>query len=201
LQLHRYGVVMMWDAGAGSAVGRRAGHQGHCTALKWVIAGGDGGGGGGDGGDGGGGGGDASLLLSGGQDGIVKAWDPRVGGTAPVAECAAHVDAGGATSGAVGDIVQTSGGRVVTAGADGHVAVLDRRRGFERVAHLPCGDFVYSLVAAGPLALAGTGAGHLHVVDAEGVGGLIPEGGEPDDDVTVEFGEPRILYSLVGIRD
>ena len=71
---------------------------------------------------GGGGGGEGGLLLSGGQDGIVKAWDPRVAGTSPVAECAAHVAAGGGASGAVGDIVQTSGGRVATAGADGHVA-------------------------------------------------------------------------------
>ena len=75
------------------------------------------------------------------------------------------------------------------------------------MAHLPCGDFVYTLAAAGPLALVGTGSGHVHVVDAEGlgqvrkVGGSNPAGddggGEEGDTASDEgFGEPRILYSL-----
>ena len=124
----RDGVVMLWDAGAGRAVGRRAGHKGHCTALAWVCDEE---------------GAPPRLLLSGGQDGVVKAWDPRAAGTAAVAETAAHAEMRkkGAGVGAVGDIVQTSGGRVVTAGADGHVAVLDPRKGLGRIARLPCGDF------------------------------------------------------------
>jgi WD40 repeat protein len=206
----RDGVVMLWDAGSGAAVGRRGGHRGHVTSLAWI--------------DGGGGG---AVLLSGGQDGKVHAWDPRVGrvllapvpirprsrgarrslrtfpgaslrpppgfnprprrlstptdaferhpdvrlygttlsGTSPVASVAAHVQKAG--TGAVGDIVQTVSGAVVTAGADGHVAVIDPRAGFALRGKVACGDFVYSLAAIGPLALAGTGAGGIHVIDID----------------------------------
>jgi hypothetical protein len=116
------------------------------------------------------------TTLSGGQDGKVHAWDPRVGGTSPVASVAAHVQKAGA--GAVGDIVQTVSGAVVTAGADGHVAVIDPRAGFAARGKVACGDFVYSLAAIGPLALAGTGSGGIHVIDI---------------DVT---DEPKTLYGL-----
>ena len=53
---------------ASEAVGKRKVSDGHVTALRWtqrrgyeaVMQGGD-------------------VLISGGQDGVVKAWDPRVG--------------------------------------------------------------------------------------------------------------------------
>ena len=62
----------------------------------------------------------------------------------------AHVseDVPGA-AGAVGDIDQTADGRVVSVGADGKLAVLDPRRGFDVVAKIPLGDFAYSLAVAG----------------------------------------------------
>ena len=59
----------------------------------------------------------------------------------------AHRQKGG--SGAVGDITQMPPGKVVTGGADGHVAVLDPRRGYQVVARIPVGDFVYSLASVG----------------------------------------------------
>ena len=68
----------------------------------------------------------------------------------------------------MGDIDQTADGRVVSVGADGKLAVLDPRRGFDVVAKIPLGDFAYSLAVAGTLALAGTGSGHVHVVDVAG---------------------------------
>jgi WD40 repeat protein len=40
----RDGVVMLWDAGSGAAVGRRGGHRGHVTSLAWIDGGGGGGG-------------------------------------------------------------------------------------------------------------------------------------------------------------
>ena len=64
-----------------------------------------------------------------------------------VASVDAHRQKGG--SGAVGDITQMPSGKVVTGGADGHVAVLDPRRGYQVVARIPVGDFVYSLASVG----------------------------------------------------
>lgn len=147
----------LWDAASSEAVGKRKVSDGHVTALRWtqrrgyeaVMQGGD-------------------VLISGGQDGVVKAWDPRVGKvkfilifvwavglTTTVVFCSqeavasvdAHRQKGG--SGAVGDITQMPSGKVVTGGADGHVAVLDPRRGYQVVARIPVGDFVYSLASVG----------------------------------------------------
>ena len=110
------------------------------------------------------------ALATGGQDGAVRLRDPRGDPRAsPIASVPAHVsgDVPGA-AGAVGDIDQTADGRVVSVGADGKLAVLDPRRGFDVVAKIPLGDFAYSLAVAGTLALAGTGSGHVHVVDVAG---------------------------------
>ena len=200
----------MWDAASSEAVGKRKVSDGHVTALRWtqrrgyeaVMQGGD-------------------VLISGGQDGVVKAWDPRVGKvkfilifvwavgmTTTVVFCSqeavasvdAHRQKGG--SGAVGDITQMPSGKVVTGGADGHVAVLDPRRGYQVVARIPVGDFVYSLASVGafisfnyfrmgnstdvvfcssltgPMVLAGTGAGHMHVIDVD------------------DWETPRVMYAL-----
>ena len=40
-------------------------------------------------------------------------------------------------------------GKVVTGGADCHVAVLDPRRGYQVVERIPVGDIVYSLAGVG----------------------------------------------------
>mmetsp|Transcript_5993 Transcript_5993/g.26842 ORF Transcript_5993/g.26842 Transcript_5993/m.26842 type:complete len:193 (+) Transcript_5993:984-1562(+) len=156
--------MFLWDAASSEAVGKRKVSDGHVTALRWtqrrgyeaVMQGGD-------------------VLISGGQDGVVKAWDPRVGKEA-VASVDAHRQKGG--SGAVGDITQMPSGKVVTGGADGHVAVLDPRLGYQVVARIPVGDFVYSLASVGPMVLAGTGAGHMHVIDVD------------------DWETPRVMYAL-----
>ena len=112
-----------------------------------------------------------------------------------VASVDAHRQKGG--SGAVGDITQMPSGKVVTGGADGHVAVLDPRRGYQVIARIPVGDFVYSLASVGafisfyfrmgnctdltltgPMVLAGTGAGHMHVIDVD------------------DWETPRVMYAL-----
>lgn len=174
----RDGRMLLWDAqfgqsGKKDAVGKRKVCEGgHVTALAWtrrvgyeaVMRGGD-------------------VLVSGGQDGVVKVWDFRIAGQGA---CVAAVEAhrrssknGGAGAGAVGDVCQTRGGRIVTGGADGRLAVLDPRMGYERVgAGIATGDFVYSLVSVGPIVACGTGAGAAHVVDVDG--------GD----------EPTVLYAL-----
>ena len=201
----------LWDAASSEAVGKRKVSDGHVTALRWtqrrgyeaVMQGGD-------------------VLISGGQDGVVKAWDPRVedgkfilifvwavGMTTTVVFCSsqeavasvdAHRQKGG--SGAVGDITQMPSGKVVTGGADGHVAVLDPRRGYQVVARVPvtvtvctlwracpvrsffvlpygqlCND-VFCSSLTGPMVLAGTGAGHMHVIDVD------------------DWETPRVMYAL-----
>jgi len=177
----RDGRMLLWDARLGQsgkkdAVGKRKVCEGHVTALAWtrrvgyeaVMRGGD-------------------VLVSGGQDGVVKVWDFRIAGKGA---CVAAVEAhrrssknGGAKNGggagAVGDVCQTRGGRIVTGGADGRLAVLDPRMGYERVgAGIATGDFVYSLLSVGPIVACGTGSGAAHVVDVDG------------------RDEPTVLYAL-----
>ena len=157
----RSGGATVWDARAARATWRlEEAHRGHLTALAWISSAwtrpiGDAAG---------------DALATGGQDGAVRLRDPRGDPRAsPIASVPAHVsgDVPGA-AGAVGDIDQTADGRVVSVGADGKLAVLDPRRGFDVVAKIPLGDFAYSLAVAGTLALAGTGSGHVHVVDVAG---------------------------------
>ena len=144
----RDGRMFLWDARSGKkdAVGKRKACEGHVTALAWtrrvgyeaVMRGGD-------------------VLVSGGQDGVVKVWDFRIAGKgACVASIEAHARKNG--SGAVGDVCQTRGGRIVTGGADGRLAVLDPRMGYATVGEIGAGDFVYSLMSVGPMVVCGTGA-------------------------------------------
>ena len=73
---------------------------------------------------------------------------------------------------------QTRGGRIVTGGADGRLAVLDPRMGYATVGKIGAGDFVYSLKSVGPMVVCGTGAGAAHVADVDG------------------RDEPAVLYAL-----
>ena len=161
----RSGGATVWDARAARATWRlEDAHRGHLTALAWISSL-SGTGTIGDAGDAAG-----DVLATGGQDGAVRLRDPRGDPRAsPIASVPAHVpgDVPGA-AGAVGDIAQTADGRVVSVGADGNLAVLDPRRGRDVVAKIPLGDFAYSLAIVGDLALAGTGSGHVHVVDVAG---------------------------------
>ena len=172
----RDGRMFLWDAsisGEKDAVGKRKACEGHVTALAWtrrvgyeaVMRGGD-------------------VLVSGGQDGVVKVWDFRIAGTgACVAAIEAHVQKNQKNqkngTGAVGDVVQTRGGRIVTGGADGSLAVLDPRMGYAMVGgKMRVGDFVYSLSAVGPMVVCGDGGGAAHVADVDG------------------RDEPKVLYAL-----
>ena len=93
----------------------------------------------------------------------MKVWDFRIAGTgACVAAIEAHVQKNQKNqkngTGAVGDVVQTRGGRIVTGGADGSLAVLDPRMGYAMVGgKMRVGDFVYSLSAVGPMVVCGDG--------------------------------------------
>lgn len=180
----RRGSLYCWDltAAGESAQSERSqplwrcanAHQGHVTALAWVAgrltgtAGANDGSGGGGGSSGGGGGGDA-VLLSGGQDGCVRAWDLRAPGQGAVMGSQVHASPKG--TGAVGSIVQaftSSGSRIVTAGADGQLAVLDPRASLTPLHSVRLSDFPYSLtVTSTGLALCGCGDGTVHTVDVE----------------------------------
>ena len=162
----RGGKVLRWDAERGSLVHARDAHEGHCTSLTWIV------------------GNDphrASLLASGGQDGVVRFWDDRQ--SLPVACVDAHRTM--TNRGAVSEIAQcVLGKRVVTAGADGRVAVHDLRfarsvtgkggsDGIEPVSkqyRLSLGDFAYSLCVApnADVAFIGDGSGNVHVLDVNG---------------------------------
>ena len=161
----RGGKVLRWDAEAGSLVSTRDAHEGHCTSLRWIV------------------GADphsTPLLASGGQDGVARFWDDRQ--NAPVARVDAH--RGVNNRGAVSEIAQcVLSRRVVTAGADGRVAVLDARfssatGGEEKNVIFPTvskralalGDFAYSLCVApdADVAFVGDGSGNVHCVDVAG---------------------------------
>ncbi|MEW5302349.1 MAG: hypothetical protein WDW36_005146 [Sanguina aurantia] len=147
----RSGHVMLWDVSSGSSGWRlKSIHSGHVTSLAWWDAG------------------DGSALggcfVSGGQDGVVRVWDPR--DCSNVAQLPLHVNMKG--RGAVGDILAGGGavcGMLVTAGADGTVQILDPRSSFATTATIRLPDFPYSMSAAGGLALVGCGNGTLHVID------------------------------------
>ena len=71
--------------------------------------------------------------------------------------------------GAVSEIISpqpASSGLMVTAGADGSVAMSDPRMGFAMAGRVKMTDFPYSLTAVGGLAICGCGDGSVHVIDA-----------------------------------
>eukprot|EP00198_Chlamydomonas_reinhardtii_P013322 XP_001702659.1 predicted protein [Chlamydomonas reinhardtii] len=185
----RSGNVLLWDTSSSGVSWRMKNvHQGHVTSLAWFDTGGPGrgassgggGGGGGFGADGRGSGGaaggarsagdaDANLagcFVTGGQDGVVRVWDPR--SKTNVAKVQLHVNEQG--HGAVGDIIAggaAAGGMVVTAGADGTVRTLDPRLGFALCGTVRLTNFPYSMTAAGGLAVVGCGDGSIHFIDIQ----------------------------------
>jgi WD40 repeat protein len=144
----RDGAAVIWDVGARAPVATLKGHKGHLTALAWLP-------------DDGGADAPPSVLLTGAQDGHLRAWDVRSGRC--VANVPAHTSEAGA--GAIGDIALASAGGatlVVSSGADKAVCVLDPAAGFavrHRLAQHK--DFIYSLHTAGALAFSGAGDGML----------------------------------------
>lgn len=133
---HRDGRVGIFDLETGAIVAGgckgTAAHRGHVTVVKAL--------GGMNGGGAGGGSGTSCCVVTGGQDGFVRIWDPRVGevkgggsresgGPAAVLEAPAHRGSHGV--GAVGDVIVagTGGNRLVSFGADKRVCVLEVRGG------------------------------------------------------------------------
>ncbi|EFJ44249.1 hypothetical protein VOLCADRAFT_118805 [Volvox carteri f. nagariensis] len=158
----RSGHVLLWDMSSGGVSWRMKNvHQGHVTSLAWFEEGGGGGGGGASApGEGGG------CFVTGGQDGVVRVWDPRA--KANVAKVQLHVNEQG--HGAVGDIIAGGpavSGLVVTAGADGTCRVLDPRLGFALSATARLTNFPYSMTAAGGTAVVGCGDGSIHFIDVQ----------------------------------
>lgn len=131
---HRDGRMGVFDLETGAIVagGSKSGaHRGHVTVVKALhdMSGGVAGGSGAD-----------CCVVTGGQDGVVRIWDPRAGeikeaegresgGPAAVLEAPAHRGSMGV--GAVGDVVVagTGGNRLVSFGADKRVCVLEVRGG------------------------------------------------------------------------
>jgi len=115
-----------------------------------------------------------AMRLSGHQDGCVRLWDARDRSAKAAMTAPAHRTESG-KAGAVGSIVCSNarselehigGNVVVTAGADGCIAVLDPRSSFKpciRLAHHR--DFIYSMRCIGPLVVSGGGDGNVLVHD------------------------------------
>lgn len=124
-------------------------HQGHVTSLAWLENPQY----------------QSNILLTGGQDGILQLWDVRSG-----SEVAAHIVHACEMKGigAVSSIKvcgEGDSGKVVTAGADGKVNVLDPRTNFSAIGSAHLTDFPYCLQVIGDLVLCGCGDGSLHVIE------------------------------------
>lgn len=157
----RDGVGYVWDLSTSRdivAVGKLQGHRGHMTACQWLSNG-----------AGATPSGSCPVVLTGAQDGHLRAWDMRAPpASACIADVAAHTAPGG--SGAVGDIAvvtrnpgsapSADDSLVVTAGADKRLVVIDPRAGWS-VSHASTDhrDFIYTLWATGDIVLSGAGDG------------------------------------------
>eukprot|EP00752_Nemacystus_decipiens_P012686 g11239.t1 len=131
---HRDGRVGIFDIETGAMVAggiKSEAHRGHVTVVK-ALSDMNGGAAGGSGTD--------RCLVTGGQDGFVRIWDPRAdelkggggresGRAAAVLEAPAHRGPTGV--GAVGDVIVAGegGNRLVSFGADKRVCVLEVRGG------------------------------------------------------------------------
>mmetsp|Transcript_26223 Transcript_26223/g.36217 ORF Transcript_26223/g.36217 Transcript_26223/m.36217 type:complete len:478 (+) Transcript_26223:217-1650(+) len=144
----RSGAVHLFDVSTGLETMKYANaHQGHVTSVAWLTNK------------------PYNLCLTGGQDGFVRAWDPRKKGC--VQEQPLHVTNVGA--GAVSAIKSCPAAEaVITAGADQRVHVLEPRTAFTpRSTFSEHKDFIYSLEVVGKYCLSGDGLGMLHVHDVE----------------------------------
>lgn len=160
----RASTAILWDVRAGQVLRELPGHGGHVTvvcARETVENDTDAGDSASDGAS------CRDLFFTGAQDGVLRVWDARA--PSCVARCPLH-NHGDRGAGAIGSIeVAPRSGRIVTAGADCRVNVLDPRAGWDHTARSSCvlSDFVYSLrlLEAGDgsaLALSGCGDGTVH---------------------------------------
>jgi WD40 repeat protein len=142
----RDGVALAWDLTTGGPAPGPASvpvppggaqHEGHVTALLALPA---------------------RAFCSGDQQGTVRMWDLR----APAAPRAAALHPGGA----VNELRAAPDGKIVSAGADKRIAVLDPRRidqPLRVLAHHK--DFIYSLAVTDRHVLSGAGDGMVLVHD------------------------------------
>jgi WD40 repeat protein len=141
----RSGHVVLWDTeGATASATLQAAHTGHITALAWLHSASS-----------------ASLLVTGGQDGMLRVWDPRAP-QGSVHSVAAHVTPKG--QGAVSDI-GVCGAILVTTGADQSAAFWDSRT-LGLVGRVQLSDFPYSLAVHAGHAAVGCGDGGVAVCAA-----------------------------------
>jgi WD40 repeat protein len=136
----RDGVALAWDLATGQpapGLGPAPQHEGHVTALLALPA---------------------RVFCSGDQQGTVRLWDLRT--PAAPREAALH------PGGAVNELRVAPDGKIVSAGADKRIAVLDPRRIDEPLrvlAHHK--DFIYSLAVTDRHVLSGAGDGMVLVHD------------------------------------
>jgi WD40 repeat protein len=124
----RDGILVWHDLRTGQKLRQSKHGQGHVTCASHTFNSGEGLGdalqsGTGSGGGGGGGGGEASLYVSGGQDGCVRLYDLRQ--EQCVANLKLHTSKKG--TGALVEVLPGRGGVIVTAAADNRICVLDMR--------------------------------------------------------------------------
>jgi len=151
----RDGVAMAWDVNNGSRIGALKGHKGHVTAVRWLRASSDG-----SEEQEGYGGSEASIFLTGAQDGHVRVWDLRA--KREIANIPCHVNKNG--TGAVAGLEVSSDLRTVaSAGADRTICMMDARKGFQ-IRHRACEhrDFIYSVKAVDNYVVSGGGDGSLY---------------------------------------
>lgn len=111
---------------------------------------------------------ESALCFSGGQDGTVRVWDLRQKNSTPAHALELHIHRKTGKAGAVGFLLEPDGdpNTLITAGADGTIKVLDKRKSFKTLFNLTEHlDFIYAMHVRGQLCFSGAGNGMLHVHD------------------------------------
>lgn len=145
----RKGNCKVWDLHTAKQIGTvRAAHRGPVTCLtRWS----------------------ASIMVTGGQDGVVKVWDTRRGMPLVTQAVCCHVNPVQGTASAVSCLEKT-GGLLATGGADKRVCLLDPRRNFQTL-HVfdhhqaPIYTLRYAISAESPVLFSGAGDGTVHCVN------------------------------------
>ncbi len=85
-----------------------------------------------------------------------------------IGSCSVYMNGRRHLQGAISEIISpqpATSDQIITAGADGSVAISDGRMGLKASGRVKLTDFPYSLTAIGGLAVCGCGDGSLHVID------------------------------------
>ncbi len=142
----RKGTCNVWDLKTANHVGAlNAAHKGPVTCvLRWS----------------------ASVIVTGGQDGVVKIHDTRRGMPLCAHAVVCHSSAAHKTTGAVA-CLEKVGGLLATGGGDNRVCVLDPRVNFQSVMAFEyhrdaVSSLRYALAAESPVLFSGAGDGMVH---------------------------------------